>query len=83
MLVELMVRATCGSCNRVREQIQPVVNKAGATLEVIDVDEEGLAAEFGDRVPVVVVEGEEFACWEVDNDELRERLGLPPALGLL
>ncbi|QGU02954.1 hypothetical protein CKALI_10515 [Corynebacterium kalinowskii] len=83
MLVELMVRATCGSCSRVREQIEPIVRQAGATFDVIDVDETGMAAEFGDRVPVVVVDGEEFACWEVDSDELGERLGLPPALGLL
>ena len=56
-LVELMVRRTCGSCARVHAQIAPVV-------------ERGLAAEFGDRVPVVVIDGEEFACWEVDNGEL-------------
>ena len=30
--------------------------------------------EFGDRVPVVVIDGEEFACWEVDNEELAAEL---------
>ena len=40
-----------------------------------DVDSDlELAAEYGDRVPVVVVDGEEFACWEVDNDELAQAL---------
>ncbi|MEJ5997679.1 glutaredoxin family protein [Corynebacterium sp. H130] len=75
MLVELMVRESCGSCKRVKEQIEPVVRDAGAKLLVVDVDEQGLAAEYGDRVPVVVINGEEFACWEVDNDELRAELG--------
>ena len=75
MLVELMVRATCGSCERVAAQIEPVVADAGAQLVLIDVDgDPELATEFGDRVPVVVIDGEEFACWEVDNAELAEAL---------
>ena len=44
-------------------------------MMLIDVDEDPqLATEFGDRVPVVVIDGEEFACWEVDNAELAEAL---------
>ncbi|ARU45446.1 glutaredoxin family protein [Corynebacterium silvaticum] len=74
--VELMTRKTCGSCRRVAEQIIPVVAAAGAVLSIIDVDtDRALAAEYGDRVPVVVIDGEEFACWEVDNDELAAELG--------
>lgn len=73
--VELMVRKTCGSCERVARQVRPVVEKRGAMLSLVDVDAEPeLAAEYGDRVPVVVIDGEEFACWEVDNDELDAEL---------
>ncbi|MBA1836636.1 glutaredoxin family protein [Corynebacterium sp. zg912] len=73
--VELMVRATCGSCERVAAQIAPVVDRHPARLVVVDVDtDEDLAAEYGDRVPVVVIDGEEFACWEVDNDDLEAEL---------
>lgn len=73
--VELMVRRTCGSCKRVHAQIEPVVARAGATLTLVDVDgDPELAMEYGDRVPVVVIDGEEFACWEVDNDELAREL---------
>ena len=51
--VTLMVRSTCGSCARVRAQIEPVCAGHGAPLEVVDVDSSGpLAVEFGDRVPV-------------------------------
>lgn len=75
VLVELMVRATCGSCERVAAQIEPVVADAGAQLVLIDVDgDPQLATEFGDRVPVVVIDGEEFASWEVDNAELAAAL---------
>lgn len=80
-VVELMVRATCGSCARVAEQIAPVVTEAGANLVIVDVDDPGaervdeeLDMEFGDRVPVVVIDGEEFACWEVDNEDLAAEL---------
>ncbi len=56
--VELMVRTTCGSCERVRAQITPVVAAAGAHLEVRNVDEASeLNVEYGDRVPVVVIDG--------------------------
>ena len=73
--VELMVRTTCGSCKRVREQITPVVEAADAEFNVRNVDEDQeLAMEYGDRVPVVVIDGEEFSCWEVDNDELAAEL---------
>ncbi|MFS0321111.1 glutaredoxin family protein [Corynebacterium striatum] len=74
-VVELMVRTTCGSCKRVREQITPVVEAAGAEFNVRNVDEDQeLAMEYGDRVPVVVIDGEEFSCWEVDDDELTAEL---------
>lgn len=73
--VELMVRAGCGSCVRVHKQIEPVVDTHGAKLVLVDVDvDPELAAEFGDRVPVVVIDGEEFACWEVDNAQLASEL---------
>jgi glutaredoxin len=70
-----MVRPTCGSCKRVKEQITPVIQAAGAQLEVRNVEgSRELEMEFGDRVPVVVIDGEEFACWEVDNEELAAEL---------
>ena len=73
--VELMVRSTCGSCERVAAQIAPVVEKCGAELVLVDVDlGPDNAAEYGDRVPVVVIDGEEFACWEVDNADLEAAL---------
>ncbi|MCT1463319.1 glutaredoxin family protein [Corynebacterium sanguinis] len=70
-----MVRATCGSCDRVARQIAQIVEAAGATLTLVDVDTDAeIAAEYGDRVPVVVIDGEEFACWEVDNADLAAEL---------
>lgn len=73
--VELMVRTECGSCKRVAAQIAPVVAAAGAELLIRNVDHDSeLNMEFGDRVPVVVIDDEEFSCWEVDNAELAQAL---------
>ncbi|MEJ6549168.1 glutaredoxin family protein [Corynebacterium sp. USCH3] len=74
-VVTLMVRATCGSCTRVRAQITPVCAEHGASLQVVDVDTDGASAvEFGDRVPVVLVDDEEIACWEIDDEDLVDAL---------
>ena len=73
--VTLLTRVGCGSCVRVREQITPLLMELAVPLEVVDVDTDSeLQAEFGDRLPVLLLDGEEYAAWEVDNDELREDL---------
>lgn len=73
--VTVMSRKTCGSCARVAAHIEPLVRERGANFKVQDVDESAeLGAEFGDRVPVVLVDDEEIACWEIDDDELLEAL---------
>jgi hypothetical protein len=80
--VTLLVREGCGSCVRVHGQLVPVCEAAGAVLEVVDVDrapDPELRMEFGDRLPVVLVDGAEHSCWEVDDDELRADLASPEA----
>ncbi|MDO5077853.1 glutaredoxin family protein [Corynebacterium sp.] len=73
--VQLLVRKSCGSCARVRAEIEAPVVATGALFSVADVDDHpALALEFGDRVPVVLVDDEEFACWEVDLSELVQAL---------
>lgn len=73
--VEIMVREGCGSCVRVAGEVKRVVDKHDALMRTVDVDTDPeLAAEYGDRVPVVVIDGEEFACWEVDPGELEAEL---------
>ena len=69
--VELMVRQSCGSCRRVAKQIRPICHRWGAGFVVTDVDSDtSLAMEFGDRVPVVLVDDDEIACWEIDDEDL-------------
>lgn len=69
--VTILTRATCGSCQRVREQITPICAEYGVPLVTLDVDSDpDTAAEFGDRVPVILVDDDEIACWEIDNEDL-------------
>ena len=78
--VTLLTREGCGSCVRVHGQLVPLCEDAGARLEVTDVELAGdreLAMEFGDRLPVVLVDGAEHSCWEVDDDELAATLAEP------
>lgn len=54
---------------------------AGFTLTVVDVDEAAasgnpaLRAEYGDRLPVVLLDGAEHSYWDVDEPRLRADLG--------
>jgi len=78
--VTLLTREGCGSGVRVHDQIAPLCAAAGAAVEVVDVDLAGdreLALEYGDRLPVVLVDGAEHSCWEVDDDELAADLARP------
>lgn len=70
--VTLLTRPGCGSCVRVREQIAPMLAEESVPLEVVDVENDAeLRMEFGDRLPVVLLDGEEYAAWEVETEELR------------
>lgn len=78
--VTLLTREGCGSCVRVHGQLVPLCAMAHARLEVVDVDRAAdpeLAVEYGDRLPVVLVDGAEHSCWEVDDDELAADLAAP------
>lgn len=74
--VTVMTRATCGSCERVLAEVRAIARRSDAQVESVDVDagDGSDAVEFGDRVPVILVDDEEVACWEIDEDELVEAL---------
>ncbi|GED99661.1 hypothetical protein nbrc107696_01080 [Gordonia spumicola] len=78
--VELMARAGCHACASAEEDLRRILADYGLTPRVVDVDaaaEAGdptLRAEYGDRVPVIVVDGDEHGYWEVDEPRLRSDL---------
>ncbi|WP_072690722.1 glutaredoxin family protein [Rhodococcus marinonascens] len=77
--VTLLTRAGCGACAPARERLVALCEEFGLELTCIDVDEAAtedpeLRAEFGDRLPVVLLDGREHSYWEVDEERLRTDL---------
>ena len=75
--VELLTRAGCGICQRVADRLAELAAELGFELSSTDVDaaaEAGnpaLRAEFGDRLPVVLLDGREHSYWDIDEARLR------------
>ena len=76
----LLTRDGCGLCERARRELAALADELGAELLIVDVDAEAAAgrparrAEFGDRLPVVLLDGHEHSYWEVDEARLRRDL---------
>ena len=81
--VQLLTRAGCTICDRARAQLKDLAADLDFDLSTTDVDaaaeagDSSLRAEFGDRLPVVLLDGREHSYWEVDELQLREDLGKP------
>lgn len=76
----LLTRAGCSLCDRAAAQLMHLADELGFALSSTDVDAEAAAgntalrAEFGDRLPVVLLDGVEHSYWEVDEPQLRADL---------
>jgi hypothetical protein len=71
--VVLYARAGCHLCDVARETIAAVRTRHPFDLEELDVDtDDGLLRDFGLRVPVVAVDGEEAFEIEVSREALAE-----------
>lgn len=76
--LQLLTRAGCHLCEVAAETLERIAAEAGLTAEAVDVDADPeLQAEFGDRVPVVLLDGREHSYFTVDVPRLRRDLGLP------
>jgi len=62
-------------------RLESLADELGFLLTVTDVDkaaatgDAALRAEYGDRLPVVLLDGVEHSYWEVDEPRLRADLG--------
>jgi glutaredoxin len=76
--VQLLTRAGCHLCVTAAETATRVAAEAGLGVELVDVDTDvELRIEYGDRVPVVLLDGREHSHFTVDVVRLRRDLGLP------
>jgi glutaredoxin len=80
--VRLLTRDGCPVCVRVHAQLEKLAGELGFELDTTDVDaaaaagDTRLRAEFGDRLPVVLLDGREHSYWELDEPRLRADLGI-------
>jgi glutaredoxin len=78
--VELLTREGCTICSAAATQLRRLAEELGFELRITDVDaaaaagDSALRAEFGDRLPVVLLDGAEHSYWEVDEPRLRADL---------
>ena len=73
----LLTRAGCHLCEVAAETLARIGAEAGLDPEPVDVDADpDLQAEYGDRVPVVLLDGREHCYFTVDVPRLRRDLGL-------
>ncbi|AKK25985.1 glutaredoxin family protein [Mycobacterium sp. EPa45] len=78
--VELLTRAGCTICQQVYQRLAELAAELDFELTATDVDaaaaggDNALRAEFGDRLPVVLLDGREHSYWDVDVERLRADL---------
>ena len=76
-MIELVIyaRRACHLCETMESIVAREIRRRDARLSVVDVDSApDLVRAFGERVPVLFVEGKKFAEFRVDPGRLRERL---------
>jgi glutaredoxin len=75
--LQLLTRHGCHLCEVAAETLERIAAEAGTEPEAVDVDADPeLQAEYGDRVPVVLLDGNEHSYFTVDVLRLRRDLGL-------
>jgi glutaredoxin len=75
--LQLLTRVGCHLCETAAETLAGIAAEAGLVPEPVDVDSDSeLQAEYGDRVPVVLLDGREHSYFTVDVPRLRRDLGL-------
>ena len=73
--VVLYSRPQCGLCDEARVVILAVRERVGFGFREVDITgNDALEGEYGIRIPVVLVDGEELAEIRVDPRELEEAL---------
>jgi glutaredoxin len=73
--VVVYTRAGCGSCATAEADVARICADVGVGWTAVDVDSDPeLRAEYGDRVPVIEVDGREHGFWRVEEARLRAAL---------
>jgi hypothetical protein len=73
--VTVLTRKQCSLCETAIEAVARISAEFGVGWSASDVDgDPELRAEYGDRVPVILIEGREHGYWAVEEDRFRAAL---------
>ncbi len=73
--VVVMTRVGCSACERAEQDVERICAELGVSWSTADVDTDPeWRAEYGDRVPVILVDDAEHGYWSVDEERLRSAL---------
>ena len=74
--VTVYTRTGCSLYTAAESDVERICGELGVGWEAVDVDADPeLRAEYGDRVPVVLLDGREHSYFTVDVERLRRDLG--------
>jgi glutaredoxin len=74
-LVTIYAKPGCHLCDDARAAVEALRSERGFELEEVDVTMDPvLYAQYGERIPVIALDGRELFEYFVDLDALRERL---------
>lgn len=75
--VVVYTRGSCSACATAEVDVARICGELGQSWAAVDVDADAeLRAEYGDRVPVIMVDGREHGFWRVEEARLRAALAV-------
>jgi glutaredoxin len=76
--VTLITRTGCHLCETAEDALVRLSAELGFGLSIVDVDSDlALANEYGDRVPVILIDGAEHGYWRLEEQRFRAALDQP------
>jgi glutaredoxin len=77
--VTVLTRAGCHACEHAEADVARICGELAVPWSAVDVDGDGeLRAEYGDRVPVILIDGTEHGYWQVEEARFRRALARTP-----
>lgn len=71
----MVSRKGCHLCEVAETEVARICGELAEPWEIVDVDQDPeLRAEYGDQVPVILIDGEEHGYWRVEEQRLRTAL---------
>ena len=74
-MVTVVSRQGCHLCEVAEAEVARICGELDVPWEITDVDADAeLRAEYGDQVPVILIDGQEHGYWRVEEDRFRAAL---------